>query len=403
MKAIVLTAGHGKRLEALTRYASKAMIDFHGKPLLAKLLKNLGDIGFNDLAVVINPEHRDVKDKFRYDQTGSLPSITWIEQTEGAGIGNAVLSARDYIDEKDYFLLAYGDIMFNGNLFQSLQNSFNALQKPVAVVSLTNESGNFGMIYMDQEMKITEIIQKPPEEKLGNYILAGAFILPGKMLSLLANSCGSMADAFNLLLTETELYASIWEDDWIDIAYPWSILTANQMSMKNWSKSIQSASITIESGVNISGPVHIEDDVIIKAGATIIGPCYIGRNSFIGHNALLREYTSIGSDCIIGFGVEVKNSVIMSETEIGRLSFVGDSVIGKNVEVGSATIMVNVKKDQTAVGVEIDGKTIDSGLKKLGSFIGDNAWIGANHTFLPGTKIPADKVISHFGTHPKNS
>jgi bifunctional UDP-N-acetylglucosamine pyrophosphorylase/glucosamine-1-phosphate N-acetyltransferase len=201
-------------------------------------------------------------------------------------------------------------------------------------------------------------------------------------------------------IKQFQLYASIWEEEWIDIAYPWNVLSANQIIMKEWKNSIHSSSMVVEPGVNISGPVVIEDNVIIKAGATIIGPCYIGKNSFIGHNALLRECTSIGAGSIIGFGVEIKNSVIMPGTEIGRLSFIGDSVIGENVEVGSATIMVNVKMDQTTVQVQCGENLVDSGLKKLGSFVGDDAWIGANHTFLPGTKIPAGKVIPHFGTYP---
>ncbi|MCD4652336.1 NTP transferase domain-containing protein [bacterium] len=403
MKAVVLTAGQGTRLEPLTDSRSKAMIDFHGKPILARLLGNLSEIGFNDVAVVINPKHRKMKDKFRFTGPSSLPSITWIEQTQGNDIGHGVMATQDYIDEQDYFLLSYGDIMFNGNMLRSLLNSFHAIRKPLAVVSLTGDSRDFGIIYMDQEMRISEIIEKPKKKKMGNYILAGAFILPGKMISTLARFNGSMINALKQLVTQSELYASIWEDEWIDIAYPWSILSANQMFMRVWKQSIHSSSIKIESGVNISGPVHIEDNVIIKAGANIIGPCFIGRDSFIGHTALLRECTSIGAGSTIGFGVEIKNSVIMPGTEIGRLSFIGDSVIGENVEIGSATIMVNVRMDHSTVKVDIGGKLIDSGLKKLGSFIGDNAWIGANHTFLPGTKIPAGKVIPHFDTYPRNS
>ncbi|MBN1296331.1 NTP transferase domain-containing protein [bacterium] len=400
MKSIVLTAGQGTRLEPLTDCHPKAMITICGQPLLARLLTSFSRIGCHETAVVINPRHRSMVNRFDRLVSPALPSITWFEQTEGLGVGNGVLAARTYIDTGEYFMLSYGDIMFSDNLLQSLLNSFNSIRKPVAAVCLTRDSSDFGVIYMDQEMRITEIIEKPQQRKLGNYVLAGAFILPGGFISVLADCGGNIIDAFTKFLHSSELYASIWEGEWIDIAYPWSVLAANQMLMREWHQTIQSTSIVIESGVNISGPVVIEDHVTIKSGASIIGPCFIGQNSFIGHHALLRDCTCIGAGSTIGFGVEVKNSVIMAGSEIGRLSFIGDSVIGEHVEVGSATIMVNVRMDQATVSVDICGEPIDSGLKKLGSFIGDHAWIGANHTFLPGTKIPAHHVIPHFGTYP---
>lgn len=400
MKSVVLTAGQGTRLEPLTDNRAKAMINICGQPLLARLLMAMSEIGFNETAVVINPRHNQMVSDFDKMAGDNLPSITWFEQTEGTGVGSGVLAASNYIENHDYFLLCYGDIMFSGNMLHSLLNSFNTIRKPVASVCLTGDSSDFGVIYMDQEMRITEIIEKPQERKLGNYILAGAFILPGTFLTTLSDCGGNIVDAFKDFVHTSELFASIWENEWIDIAYPWSVLAANQMLMKEWDRSIRSTSITVESGVNISGPVVIEDNVTIKSGASIIGPCHIGRNSFIGHNVLLRECTSIGSNSIIGFGVEIKNSVIMAHSEIGRLSFIGDSVIGEGVEVGSATILVNVKMDQSTVTVDIGGHPVDSRLKKLGSFIGDRAWIGANHTFLPGTKIPAGKIIPHFGTYP---
>ncbi|HPQ42053.1 MAG TPA: sugar phosphate nucleotidyltransferase, partial [bacterium] len=326
MKSIVLTAGYGTRLEPLTDNRSKAMIEICGQPLLSRLLRAMSEIGFNETAVVVNPKHSRMVVDFSSLPPGDLPAVTWFEQISGHGVGHGVLAASDYIESQDYFLLCYGDIMFNGNMLQSLLNSFNAIRKPVASVCLTGDSSDFGVIYMDQEMRIHEIIEKPQERKLGNYILAGAFILPGTFLELISECGGSMIDAFKRFIQDAEMYASIWEHDWIDIAYPWSVLAANQMLMREWHQSIQSTSITIESGVNISGPVIIEDNVIIKSGASIIGPCFIGKNSFIGHNVLLRECTSIGAGSTIGFGVEIKNSVIMAHSEIGRLSFIGDSV-----------------------------------------------------------------------------
>jgi UDP-N-acetylglucosamine diphosphorylase / glucose-1-phosphate thymidylyltransferase / UDP-N-acetylgalactosamine diphosphorylase / glucosamine-1-phosphate N-acetyltransferase / galactosamine-1-phosphate N-acetyltransferase len=401
MKAIVLTAGPGTRLEPLTETRPKAMISICGKPVLSRTLESLSQIGIQDTAVVVNPRYPELDRMLNTLKTPDNPTFTLYTQEHSQGVGNGILAAADYIDKRDYFLLAYGDILFSDNMFQSLIRSFNSIKKPVASVSLTGNSSDFGIIYMDHEMKINRIIEKPKTPNLGNYILAGAFILPGTFFDILETCSGNVIDAFRILQNTSSLYASIWEGDWMDIAYPWSILSAGQMIMSQWESSILATTTTIETGTMITGPVVIEENVIIKAGASILGPCFIGKNSFIGHNALLRENTCIGEGSTIGFGVEVKNSVLMPGTEIGRLSFIGDSVIGEKVNVGSATILVNINMDHSSVKVDIAGESIDSGFHKLGSFIGDNTWIGANHTFLPGTKIPANQTIPHFGTYPQ--
>jgi UDP-N-acetylglucosamine diphosphorylase / glucose-1-phosphate thymidylyltransferase / UDP-N-acetylgalactosamine diphosphorylase / glucosamine-1-phosphate N-acetyltransferase / galactosamine-1-phosphate N-acetyltransferase len=398
MKAIVLTAGPGTKLEPLTDHRPKALLPICGRTVMSRHLLALSQIGIQDVAVVVNPRYPDPVSSF---QDTHMPSLSVFRQTETPGIGNGVLAAKSYISKNDYFLLAYGDILFSDNMFKTLVQSFNRTRKPVASVCLTGNSSDFGIIYMDHQMRINKIIEKPKSPNLGNYILAGAFILPGTFLDILEARSGSIIDAFRCVLDDAGLYASIWEGDWVDITYPWSLLTANQMVMSQWKRSSLSTGTTIEPGATVSGAVIIEEGTTVKAGASILGPCYIGRNCFIGHNALLRDNTCIGDNSIIGFGVEVKNSVLMPGTEIGRLSFIGDSILGENVNLGSASILVNINMDRSTVKVSVGGQSVDSGFRKLGSFIGDNSWIGANHTFLPGTKIASGQIIPHFGTYPQ--
>ncbi|SVE48786.1 uncharacterized protein METZ01_LOCUS501640, partial [marine metagenome] len=104
--------------------------------------------------------------------------------------------------------------------------------------------------------------------------------------------------------------------------------------------------------------------------------------------------TSIGSNCSIGYGVELKNCVILDSSQIGRLSFVGDSVIGENVDVGAGCMTVNRNVDWKKVQVK-NGKTaFSSDLKKLGAFIGDDVTIGAGNTIQPGTVVLPGKTLS---------
>lgn len=399
MRVIILAGGLGKKLEPITQTRPKTMIEICGKPLLGRLISCLQSVGINQLEIVVGKYGEKIKQFCRENLLSDL-SFHFASQKKPSGTGDALLTISERISPSDYFLLIFGDILFSGNLFNSLLNSFRSHRKPLAAVCLTQHSGDFGNIYMDHEMRITEIIEKPQRKDLGNYILAGAFILPGTIMNYLYEHQGNFIEALLQLSRQEGLFASIWEKNWIDLGFPWDILTANQLVMKEWTESRIAADLIQENGSQIQGPVVIEAGVTIKAGAHIIGPCYIGAGSFIGHNALIRDYTSIGARSIVGYGVEMKNSVQFKSAEIGRLSFIGDSVIGENVNIGSGTVMVNINLDHTNVRVKIEEIEVDSGLLKLGTLVGDNAWIGAGHTFLPGTKIPSSTTIPHHSTLP---
>ena len=75
----------------------------------------------------------------------------------------------------------------------------------------------------------------------------------------------------------------------------------------------------IESGVKIEGPAVISAGAHIRSGATIIGPCFIGPGAYIGNNSLVREYTDIGRDVVVGFGVELKSCILMEGAKTWKI------------------------------------------------------------------------------------
>jgi bifunctional UDP-N-acetylglucosamine pyrophosphorylase/glucosamine-1-phosphate N-acetyltransferase len=144
--------------------------------------------------------------------------------------------------------------------------------------------------------------------------------------------------------------------------------------------------------------VRIERGSVIKSGAVLAGPCYIGRDCYVGNNVLVRSYSSLGAGSSIGYGVELKNCVLFGNSTVGRLSFVGDSVIGENTDIGSGTMTVNERMDRASIAVDIRGESVDSGLAKLGAFLGDDVKVGAGHTLAAGTVLPPGTSIAHHAT-----
>jgi bifunctional UDP-N-acetylglucosamine pyrophosphorylase/glucosamine-1-phosphate N-acetyltransferase len=92
---------------------------------------------------------------------------------------------------------------------------------------------------------------------------------------------------------------------------------------------------------------------------------------------------------------------MFANSQIGRLSFIGDSVIGENVDIGTGTVTVNRRLDFSPVWVKFGDFERDTHLTKLGSFIGDNVTIGASNTIMPGTIIEPNTVIPSCYSYPK--
>jgi UDP-N-acetylglucosamine diphosphorylase/glucosamine-1-phosphate N-acetyltransferase len=397
MKALILTGGGGRNLVPFSATRPKAMAVVGNGPLMGRTLAHLREVGVADVTVVLGHTGKKIKAAFGDGQDIGL-HITYIEQEAQAGIVDAILGARGRFIPGEYFILVYGDVVTSANLFHQALQSFNSFKGPVACVCLPGPpTGRYGNVYLSGT-RITRIVEKPRTVGLGNYVLAGVFVLPVEVFSLLETSEGDMEKVFANLVRSPGLNASIWEQGWIDVEYPWDVLAANRMVMDTWEESSISRHATIEGNVTLSGPVRIERGSVIKAGAVLAGPCYIGRDCYVGNNVLVRSYSSMGPASSIGYGVELKNCVLFGTSRIGRLSFVGDSVIGENVDIGSGTMTVNGNLDETSVAVDIRGERIDSGLIKLGAFIGDDVKVGAGNTLAAGTVLMPATTVPHHAT-----
>ena len=398
MKAIVLAAGKGTHLAPFSPDRTASLVDICGTTVLEHTIKLLREAGVSDVVVVVNPTEQKIP-RLLGDGRHLHVSVDIVPQTGPEGIGGAILEAAARFQPGENFFLVYGDTLTASNVFVHAQQSHHLHRAPIAAVCLTSKTDPYGIIYMEAGMRISRVVEKPKDVGLGNYVLAGVFVLPQIFFSYLKEANGSMIGALERVVAKDKLYASIWEDDWVDLRYPWDVLKANRILMKGWEAASIAKSAKISEGATIVGPVHIADGVAIQAGAVLRGPCFVGAETFIGNNSLVREFTSVGAKSQVGFGVELKNCVIFGGTHIGRLSFLGDSVIGAGVDVGAGTMTINRQLDNRAIDVEIAGRSIASGLVKLGSFVGDGAVIGASNTLAAGTVIEARAVVPHQFTH----
>jgi bifunctional UDP-N-acetylglucosamine pyrophosphorylase/glucosamine-1-phosphate N-acetyltransferase len=169
------------------------------------------------------------------------------------------------------------------------------------------------------------------------------------------------------------------------IIHPWDFLRANELHVGSLDTD------KIEGSVHphavIEGHIEIGDNTRILPGVFIEGNVTIGANCKIGPNCYLRGNTSIGDNCHIGQSVEVKNSIILSNSNVGHLSYVGDSILGSNVNLGAGTMTSNLRHDGKNHRSMINDALVDTGRRKLGAIIGNGVHTGINTSIYPGRKL----------------
>ena len=117
------------------------------------------------------------------------------------------------------------------------------------------------------------------------------------------------------------------------------------------------------------------------------GPCIIGEYTEVRHGAFIRGSALVGNGCVVGNSVELKNVIIFDDVQVPHYNYVGDSILGYHSHMGAGSITSNVKADKTNVVIKSEADSIETGLKKVGAFLGDYAEIGCNSVLNPGTVI----------------
>ncbi|MBM9511291.1 hypothetical protein [Desulfogranum marinum] len=148
---------------------------------------------------------------------------------------------------------------------------------------------------------------------------------------------------------------------------------------------LEGASVIMAGAVLIGKNIKIGKGVLVEAGAYIKEPAIIGDFSEIRHGAYMRGYCVIGKRCVVGHATEVKHSIFLNDAKAGHFAYLGDSILGNNVNLGAGTKFANLRFLPGSVGIKTKKETIDSGLRKIGAILGDGSQTGCNSVTNPGT------------------
>ena len=381
MDAVILAAGEGTRMRPLTETVPKPMLPVADRPLCAHTADAAVEAGASELIFVVGYEADAVREYFD-DSYRGVP-VSFAVQREQRGTADAVRAARDHLDSS--FLVLNGDNLYDPGSITALVDSAPA----IAAIEV-EDPRNYGVLSTTPSGdQVTDIVEKP-ENPSSNLANAGAYAFPEAALGWLdvdESDRGEyeITDVLSRVIAE-ESVTPIVLSRWLDVGRPWELLAANEWKIGELDRRIDGE---VRGDAELNGSVVVEDGATVEPGVVIEGPAIVRSGADVGPNAYIRGATLIEEDCHVGHGVEIKNSVLMSGTAVPHLSYVGDSLLGPDVNFGAGTQVANLRHDGEDVRQTVKGDRISTGRRKYGVVVGPGAKTGINTSLSPGVVLSA--------------
>ena len=398
MKALVLTAGEGKRLRPLTINRSKSMLMIAGRPVLQYIIDSLVENGIRDIIVVVGHGREELIDHFQMGGDQGV-RIRYVIQHKQEGAENAILTAREELEDEEEFLLINGDVLVEPEMVKRILTNHETVGGDVTMlVTLVSNPEQFGTVKIGANGVVEELVEKGgPDRYVSNYAVAGVSIFSKETLNLLEKH-GKMEKTFEeLIASGKQVSAAVWEKEWAEFTWPWDILNANRIVMDRQLRgkgSFIAESADVHPTVVIEGSVYIDEGSIIRPYTTLRGPIYIGKQVYIGNNSLIRDYCSLCDGVRIGYAVEMRNTMVFERVNVGRMTYLADSLIGADTCIEAGAQLWNWRPGTEPLFLDSEADAVQVPSQKFGAIVGDNVVIGVNASIYPATRIGNNSVIS---------
>lgn len=438
--SIILAAGEGTRMKSTL---PKVLHQVCGQPMLVYVLKTVLKAGCRKNYLVVGHKKEKIIEALRNSLLLKKRRIEFVSQTKLLGSGHAVLQVKkDLRDYRGDVLVVYGDLpLLTGRTLMRLMQTHSKQDNSLTILGATLENpSGYGRIIENSNGKGIRIVEErdaTPKERRINRVNAGVYCFKAEDLFKAIDKIRLDNRKREYYLTDAvEILGEMGKRVGIVITKDSSEVEGvnNRKQLANVQKYINMKNLErlMLTGVTIADPpstfidstVRIGRDTIIYPGSTILGKTRIGENCRLGPYAFIQDCriekgveirasfiygakiaerakvgpfshirpgTVVGEDARVGNFCEVKKSRIGRGTKVSHLSYIGDSFLGKDVNIGAGTITCNfdgVRKNITRVG---DGTFVGSDTKFIAPVkIGKGAVIGAGSTITED--VPAGKL-----------
>lgn len=428
---VVLAAGQGKRMKSAL---PKVLQPLAGRPLLAHVIDYSRAIGADDICIVYGHGGDEVRAAF------ADASLRWALQAEQNGTGHAVQQAMPETPDENIVLVVYGDVpLLRPATLRALLDACGEGEVGLLTVELEDPFG-YGRIVRKDGSILRSVEEKDAseEEKRIREVNTGVMCCPAKQLKRWLGQLGNdnaqgeyyLTDVIGMAVADGVVVNGVKAEDQAEIM---GINDKKQLAGAERALQFRLVEELMEQGVTFADPARVdirgnltcgrevfvdvnvvfEGDVTLGdnvrigmnnlvrnsslgEGTVVRANCHIeeastGRNCTLGPYARLRPGTELADEVRVGNFVEIKKSQIADGSKVNHLTYIGDAVIGRNVNVGAGTITCNydgANKHLTKIG---DGAFIGSGVELVAPVeVGKGATIGAGSTI--SKSAPDDKL-----------
>lgn len=384
MKAIILAAGRGTRMQPLTDTIPKPMISIAWRPIIEHTLENI----YNQVdEVIIVVKYLSKKFSEYFWNNFKWTKVTYFEQWEDKWTWWAIR----WINFDDDFILINWDSIFEKKDIDNLINFdwYGCLTREM------EDPSKYWVFIKNENNFIEKIIEKPTKfywntTNVWVYKFSSELFKINDNIELSSRGEYEITDSINWFC-KIKSFSSInmqWE--FIDVWYPWDILNANKYFLEKLEKS--ELNWEVENWVNIKWNIALWKWSILKSWTYIEWNVIFWENCVIWPNCYIRWDTVFWNNCRVWNAVEIKNSNIWNNTNVWHLSYVWDSIVWNNCNFGAGFKVANLRHDEKNMRAMIKWKLVDTWLKKLWIILGDNSKLGINTLCYPSRIIESNST-----------
>ncbi|AUB36369.1 glmU, bifunctional UDP-N-acetylglucosamine pyrophosphorylase / Glucosamine-1-phosphate N-acetyltransferase [Nostoc flagelliforme CCNUN1] len=428
----ILAAGRGTRMKSRL---PKVLHSLGGRSLVERVLESVEPLSPSRRIVIVGYQSEEVQAAMH-----SIPSLEFVEQTVQLGTGHAIQQLLPHLEDYSGDLLVLnGDLPLirSETLKQMLQTHAQNKNAATILTSHLPEPTGYGRVFCNDENIVQQMVEHKDctaAQRQNHRINAGVYCfrwpdLAKVLPNLQANNAQKeyyLTDAVTqvgkVMAVDVEDYQEILGiNDRLQLATAYEIL--QRRVKEKWMLAgvtlIDPTSITIDETVELQPDViiepqtHLRGNTVVKTGSHI-GPGSLIENSQLAENvtvqysvvtdstvqagsrigpyAHLRGQVEVGAGCRVGNFVELKNTQLGDRTNAAHLSYIGDTVVGNQVNIGAGTITANydgVKKHRTKIGDR--SKTGANSVLVAPITLGHDVYIAAGSTVTED--VPDDSLV----------
>jgi bifunctional UDP-N-acetylglucosamine pyrophosphorylase/glucosamine-1-phosphate N-acetyltransferase len=374
--AIILAAGVSKRMN--TKLA-KVLHEVCGRPMLDYVIDAVRNAGVDRIYVVVGFSADSVRQRYNH-----ADDITWVVQAEQKGTAHAVMCCKEHLKDftgQTLVLCGDGPLIRTDTLKTLIEKHQNEHAAAILATAILEDPTGYGRMVRDAYGNIEGIVEHAnctPEQLKIQEVNPSYYLFDNKILFEYVSRVQPdkvkgeyyLTDALAMIIEnghKVVAVTAVRPEEAVSVNSREQLSDAGKIMQRRIQKQLMENGVTIVDPPNtwIDARAQIGQDTVIEPFTCIYGEVIIGRNCRIGPFAHLRAGTRIGDDVILGVFTEVKNSTLAEGVRARHHSYIGDSSVGKNVNVGAGSITANY-----------DGKQI------YHTQIGDNCFIGSGSVLI---------------------